>query len=53
MTFGATLGKHLMIPGSANIAHYYNNKTYMEVAANNINIKIQFFLTAQNLKLFG
>ena len=43
MTFGATLGKHLMMAASANIFYVaigYMNKTYMEVAATNINIEI-------------
>ena len=42
MTFGATLGKHFMMAASANMFHVavdYKNKTYMEVAGSNINIK--------------
>ena len=48
MTFGATLGKHLIPPASANIFYVaidYKNKTYMEVAATNINIKIHQLLS--------
>ena len=43
MTFGATLGKHLMMAASNMfyVVTDYNNIIYMEVAANNINIKIQ------------
>ena len=43
MTFGATLGKQLMMATSANIFYVatdYKNKTYMEEVANNINFKI-------------
>ena len=43
MTFGITLGKYLVMAASANmfyIAIDYNNKTYMKVGANNINIEI-------------
>ena len=61
MTFGATLGKHLMMAASANmfyVAIDFKNKTCMEVAASNINIKInQLFswcprdhCTAENLR---
>ena len=50
MTFGATLGKHLIPPASANIFYVavdYKNKTYMEVAATNINIKIHQLFSKQ------
>ena len=43
MTFIATLGGHFMMAASANIYYIaidFNNKTYVEVAASNINIKI-------------
>ena len=43
MTSGETLGKHLMTAAFTNmfyVAIDYKNKTYMEVAADNINIKI-------------
>ena len=43
MTFGVTLGKHLMMAASADISYVvinYKNKTYMEVAVSNTNIKI-------------
>ena len=43
MTFGATLGDNFMMAPSANTFYTaidYENKTYMEVAASNINIKI-------------
>ena len=50
MTFAVTLGKHLMMAASANMFHVaigYMNKTYMEVAATNIDIKIhQLFLNS-------
>ena len=50
MTFGATLGKHLMMAASANIFYVatgYMNKTYMEETVTNINIKIhQLFLNS-------
>ena len=54
MIFGATLGKHLMIAASANmyyVATDYKNKTYMEVVATNINIKIHHLFTKQ--QIFG
>ena len=53
MTFAAKtppLGKHLMMAASANmfyVAIGYMNKTYMEVAGTNINIKThQLFLNS-------
>ena len=54
MTFGVTLGKHLMIAVSANMSYVaidYKNKTYMEVVATNINIKIHHLFTKQ--QIFG
>ena len=43
MAFGVTSGKQLMMGVFANVFYVaidYKNKTYMEVTANNINIKI-------------
>ena len=43
MTFGITLGEHLMMAPSASmfyIAIFHKDKTNMEVAASNIDIKI-------------
>ena len=49
MTFAATLG-NFMMAASANmfyVAIGYMNKTYMEIAATNINIKLhQLFLNS-------
>ena len=53
MTFGATLGKHLIPPASANIFYVaidYKNKTYMEVAAIDINMKIHQLLSKQLIR---
>ena len=50
MTFGVTLGEHLMIANSADMFYIttaYKNKTYMEVAASNINIKIHQLFSKQ------
>ena len=50
MTFGATLGKHLMA-ASANmfyVAIDYKDKTYIEVASN-INIKIHQLFSKQRI----
>ena len=47
-----TLRKQLMMAASANmfyVAIGYNNKTYMEVAANNTNIKIQQLFSIQQI----
>ena len=52
MTFGATLGKHLMMAASANISYVvidYKNKSYMEVAVNDINIKIHQLFSKQRI----
>ena len=57
MTFGVTLGRHLMMAASANIFYVaidYKNKTYMEVAATSTNMKIHQLCplghcTAENL----
>ena len=52
MTFGVTLGRHLMMVASPNIFYVaidYKNKTYMEVAATSINMKIhQLFSKHEN-----
>ena len=47
-----TLRKQLMMAASANmfyVAIGYNNKTYMEVAASNTNIKIQQLFSIQQI----
>ena len=52
MTFGATLGKHLMMDTFAKMFYTaidYKNKTYMEVAASHINVKIHQLLSKQLL----
>ena len=52
MTFRATLGKHLMIAASVNMLYGaidYKNKTYMKVAASNINIKIHQLFSEQRI----
>ena len=54
MTFGETLGKHLIIAASANMFYVtidYMNKTYSEVAATNINIKSHQLFSKQ--RIFG
>ena len=43
MTFGKTLGRNFLMAASVNVLYVnidYKNKTYMEVAASHINIKI-------------
>ena len=50
LTFGETLEKHLMITASANMFYFaidYKNKTYIEVAASNINFKIHQLFSKQ------
>ena len=50
MTFRATLGKHLMMAASANVFYVaidYKNKTYMKIAASNMNIKIHQLFSKQ------
>ena len=52
MTFGATLEKYLLMAASANIFYVaidYENKTCMEVVANNINIKIHQLFSKQRI----
>ena len=52
MIFGANLGEHLMMAASANmfyIAIDYKSKTYMKVAASNINIKIHELFPKQRV----
>ena len=47
-----TLRKQLMMAASANMFYVvigYNNKTYMEVAASNTNIKIQQLFSIQQI----
>ena len=49
MNFGATLEENLMMAAFANmfyIAIDYKSKTYMKVAASNINIKIHQLLNS-------
>ena len=50
MTFEVTLGKHFMMVASAHMCYVaidYKNKTYMKVAASNINIKIHQLFSKQ------
>ena len=52
MTFGVTLGKHLMMVPSANmfcITIDYRNKNYMKVGATNINIKMHQLFCKQQI----
>ena len=50
MTFGATLGQHLMTAASPNISSAaidFKNKKYMKAAANNINIETHQLFSKQ------
>ena len=52
MTFGATLGEHLMMPASIMmlyIAIGHKNKTYIEAVASNINIEIHQLFSKQRI----
>ena len=54
MTLGANLGDHLMMAASDNIFYIaidYKNKSYVKVAASNINIKINQLFSKQ--RIFG
>ena len=53
MTFRATLVKHLMMVASANMFYVViDNRTYMEVAVSNTNIKIHQ-LSSKQRKISG
>ena len=50
MIFGATLGEHLMMAGSAKMCYItidYKNKAYIGVAASNINNEIHQLFSKQ------
>ena len=52
MTFGATLGEHLMMDASIKmfyIAIDHKNKTYIEAKASNINIEIHQLFSKQRI----